>query len=40
MQVYFDCGDGVDTVVDYNSAQGDIVSVNCENVNSVHGNPR
>ena len=33
---YFDCGDGVDTVVDYSPTQGDVISVNCENVNTVH----
>jgi hypothetical protein len=32
---YFDCGDGVDTVIDYNPSQGDILSTNCENVNTV-----
>lgn len=29
----FNCGDGVDTVLDYNDAQGDLLSSNCEIVN-------
>jgi hypothetical protein len=33
---YFDCGDGLDTVIDYNPAQGDVISSNCENVNLIH----
>ena len=32
---YFDCGDGVDTVVDYSPTQGDVISDNCENVNLI-----
>jgi Ca2+-binding RTX toxin-like protein len=27
----FDCGDGIDTITDFNAAQGDIKSANCEN---------
>jgi hypothetical protein len=29
----FVCGDGIDTVLDYNPAKGDIVSNDCEVVN-------
>ena len=32
----FDCGDGLDTVIDCNPSQGDAVSSNCENVNLIH----
>jgi hypothetical protein len=28
----FVCGDGEDTVTDYNEAEGDIATPNCENV--------
>jgi Ca2+-binding RTX toxin-like protein len=31
----FICGDGVDTVLDYNPAKGDIISNDCEIVNTV-----
>ena len=31
----FVCGDGVDTVLDFKSAQGDTVNEDCEIVNSV-----
>jgi hypothetical protein len=27
---YFDCGDGIDTVLDFNPAQGDVMAGNCE----------
>jgi Ca2+-binding RTX toxin-like protein len=33
---YFDCGDGLDTVIDYNPSQGDVITSNCDNVNQVH----
>lgn len=33
---YFDCGDGLDTVVDYTPTQGDVISVDCENVNVIN----
>lgn len=29
----FNCGDGVDTILDYNDAQGDLIPSNCEIVN-------
>ncbi len=32
---YFDCGDGIDTVVDYNPSQGDVITNNCEIVNNL-----
>ena len=32
---YFDCGDGIDTVVDYDPSQGDVVTNNCEIVNNL-----
>jgi hypothetical protein len=31
----FICGDGVDAVLDYNQAKGDIISNDCEIVNTV-----
>ncbi|MFY9565458.1 MAG: hypothetical protein WAQ29_03835 [Nitrososphaeraceae archaeon] len=31
----FICGDGVDTVLDYNPAKGDIISNDCEIVNTA-----
>ena len=30
----FVCGDGVDTILDYNPAQGDIISNDCEIINT------
>jgi Ca2+-binding RTX toxin-like protein len=27
---YFDCGDGIDTVIEFNPAQGDVMAGNCE----------
>lgn len=27
---YFDCGDGIDTVLDFNPSQGDVMAGNCE----------
>jgi hypothetical protein len=27
---YFDCGDGLDTIIDFNPAKGDITAGNCE----------
>jgi hypothetical protein len=33
---YFNCGEGVDEVKDYNPAQGDIIESNCEIVFSSH----
>lgn len=31
----FICGDGVDTVLDYSPAKGDIISNDCEVVNTI-----
>ena len=30
----FNCGDGIDTVLDYKSAQSDVITNNCEVINS------
>ena len=27
---YFDCGDDIDTVIDFNPAQGDVMAGNCK----------
>jgi Ca2+-binding RTX toxin-like protein len=32
---YFECGDGVDTVLDYSPSKGDIISNGCEIVNNI-----
>ena len=32
---YFDCGDGLDTVIDFDPGQGDVLSNNCDIVNTV-----
>ncbi|MCC2648709.1 MAG: hypothetical protein K0R16_1512 [Nitrososphaeraceae archaeon] len=29
---YFDCGDGLDVIVDFNPAQGDTHTNNCEDI--------
>ena len=31
----FICGDGVDTVLDYSPAKGDVISNDCEVVNNI-----
>jgi len=31
----FNCGDGVDTILDYHQSQGDVITTNCEIVNSL-----
>ena len=31
----FNCGDGVDTVLDYRLSQGDTINTNCEIVNNL-----
>ena len=30
--IYSSCGDGEDTVTDYNEAEGDIATPDCENI--------
>ena len=32
---YFDCGDGFDVILDYDKAEGDVYTMNCEVINSV-----
>ncbi len=32
---FFDCGDGMDTIIDYNPSKGDVISNNCEIVNNI-----
>ena len=27
---YFNCGDGIDIVLDFNPAEGDIITIDCE----------
>ena len=32
---FFDCGEGMDTIIDYNPSKGDVISNNCEIVNNI-----